>query len=244
MSRVDTILKFCKDNYKCKEVCRDTCKNHIENECLEEFNCLACLNRNYNFNVNPPIKRKFCKNRCYKYLLNKLCLYASEIDKIMSILKKQCNRIEIASIGCGPSTELYAIDNYVNMHQEMFPEGLKYIGFDLDVDWNEITTKNQEIFEPSIIDVSYQLGKDGDFFGYYSNGNYPDVIILNFMLSDMAYYGHNAIKIFLDNLCIFFNNANKNILLIMNDIALINYSKDYNELKKAHDCYLGYRKHS
>lgn len=233
--KIKELLQFCECNYLAQKDCRLQCKNCIECFCTR-FSCMDCVNSIYNYNrVIDNSKRKFCNNRALCYVKNNLAKYCSELLSLMTAIKGREGKIEIASLGCGPATELYAIDYYIANH---FPEKnvqVDYKGFDIDIDWKVIQDKNIELFQKdSNINVAFL---HEDMFEYYrKNGNTPDFIIMNYMLSDMALFFNDRIKKFLDELCSFINNAPKEIWVLVNDTNLLNFYRK-NEILFASDCF-------
>lgn len=159
----------------------------------------------------------------YCYVLKHFYRYASEIE---SVFERWFNdfsgHINVASIGCGPSSELYGIIDYIENHPER-SISFDYYGFDIDDIWRPIWDYSESHI-PSTHFIT------NDFFSYYENNTLPDVIIVNYMLSDMSKYHHELIPDFLDKL-IFLIERMSSGFIIFNDIT---YEKD--DLRMAYGC--------
>ena len=97
-------------------------------------------------------------------------------------------------------------------------ENIKRQSLDIDDFWQPIWDYTQKNFQNAKFIKS-------DFFEYYNGHEFPEVVIVNYMLSDMAKYSPDGINNFLDNL-IGFLNAMPYGVIIINDI---NYEKDTTE---------------
>jgi len=177
-----------------------TCEN-----CLKEIHFRKDSTRQYD-----------CKNMCYWYVCQDIYRYASEMawllhDKELG-LRTRNSPLNICSIGCGPCSELIAIEEYRHRYGLTFE--YSYIGFDINQVWQPIQQK--------VISLSASPGAikiiNGDVFKYYDNvKERPNMIILNYMLSDMLRNGQEAFSAFVDRLCSFVAGLPSCALLI-NDI--------------------------
>jgi len=207
---LNRIIKFCSDKYEvsdnicsyCKNTCHGSCKR-----CLEKINFKKEVIREYN-----------CKNIVCYYTCHHLYRYASEIEYALekfdhSVLKN----LNILSIGCGPSTELYGIVNYFLTHGH---RNITYHGIDQNRIWNKIQEKNKEIFEEVYknININYI---NTDAFDYINTIDIkPNVLILNYFISDMLLHGNNMYS-FVDKVYMnLITEMPENSILILNDINL------------------------
>ena len=227
MSTIDSLINYCFDSYHSPKKC-DNCKN--DNFCGESNNCydkcIYQIHRNYN-----RTKTYNCSNMVLYYILKHFYCFVSEIEAFWECLKLETmhSPIKIASIGCGPASELYAISNYKENKGVEFD--YTFIGFDLNEIWNEIWDFNRTI----IPQAEFYLK---DAFDYYNENpeETPNVLILNYMLSDMAKFDHDNIKLFLSKLINLIDAMPINSWVLLNDISYIG-SPDYNRLDTAYNCF-------
>jgi len=162
--------------------------------------CIDCLKE---IHFNKTSERKYdCVNMCHWYVCQDIYRYASEMawllhDKDLG-LRTRTSPLNICSIGCGPCSELIAIEEYRKKYGLTFE--YTYTGFDLNNVWNPIQNKVASLSaSPDVIRFVH-----GDVFEYYSRSDErPNMIILNYMLSDMLKYGQDAFSTFIENLCNF-----------------------------------------
>ena len=157
------------------------------------------------------------------YILKHFYRYASEIESIFErFFNNSHSHIKVASVGCGPASEFYGITDFLENNTEC-KLTFDYTGLDIDDFWQPIWDYTQENFKNAKFVKS-------DFFEYYEEHELPEVVIINYMLSDMAKYKPNDIKNFLDNLTAFINAMPYGVIII-NDI---NYEKD--TVETAYGC--------
>jgi len=148
----------------------------------------------------------------YCYILKHFYRYASEIESIFERFFSKCkgHNLPIASIGCGPASEFYGIIDFI----ENNPKNnitFTYTGLDVDDFWKPIWDYTEKNFPNA------HFVKE-DFFQYYTNHDKPEIIIINYMLSDMAKYNQPEIQTFLDNLLSFIESLPYG-MIIFNDIT-------------------------
>lgn len=221
MAELNNLIQYCIRQYKQPKKCR-SCVN--EKQCDNSDNCYkVCIYKIHRFS-NKTLHYN-CPNMLYCYVLKHFYRYASEIE---SAFERHFNgshgHINIASIGCGPASELFGILDYKERNpQSTF--SFDYIGFDLDDIWQPIWTYADNRF------ANVHFLKQ-DFFEYYKTHTMPDVVILNYMLSDMAKYYPDSMPQFLDRLMAFIDSMPYG-MVIVNDITY-----ESSELNTAYGCLL------
>jgi hypothetical protein len=141
--------------------------------------------------------------------------YASEVDKILKLLKhtkgvQLPNDLNVASIGCGPCTELFGIMN-------QFGSGIvHYKGFDMNAIWQPLTMFERTLF-PNV-DIHFY---NQDFFAFMAGNDWHiDILILNYLLSDMARcQTQTQCSAFLDSIINLCDNG-RITYIVVNDIYL------------------------
>ena len=178
------------------------------------MDCYSCLNKIHK-RANQGRFTYQCQKITYNYILRHGHRYASEIDKILNLLKQTQgvqlpNDLNVASIGCGPCTELFGIVN------QFGGQTIHYKGFDKNAIWQPITTYERLLFPNTDIQFYNQ-----DFFVFMAKENWHvDVLILNYMLSDMARCQTLAqCSAFVDNIINLCDNG-RITYIVINDIYL------------------------
>jgi hypothetical protein len=235
MTSIDELMTFCLDKYHSPAEC-EHCIN--DDYCINDENgkkssnchakCIYHINRNWN-----RTRTYNCENMALCYVLLNIYRFVSEIEALYEDLKLEnrfVGELRIASIGCGPSSELYAIADYEEN------KGLKidysFKGFDLNPIWSDIWSFNQTKF-PSSEFISE------DIFDYYDNNpdSTPQILILNYMLSDMVKLSNrDNVETFLDKLVTFIDKKIPNdSFILFNNIPFVGSTKSTN-LDSAYNC--------
>jgi len=176
-------------------------------DCLKEIHFNRGSNREYD-----------CMNMCHWYVCQDIYRYVSEMawqlhDTKLG-LRKRIAPLNICSIGCGPCSELIAIEEYRRKNGLTFE--YNYTGFDLNNVWSPIQHKVASLTaDPTSIKFVNE-----DVFDYYGHTeDRPDMIIMNYMLSDMLKHGEKTFAEFLNNFFNFVDGLSSCFILI-NDINL------------------------
>lgn len=209
------------------------CKNCVNEKKCERINTCKC----YDSCIHPLHQRSSsgktynCPNMVYNYVVKHFYRFSSEIEYpfriIYNVERHNWNdKINIVSLGCGPSSELYGIVNELQLQQSTL--SVSYYGYDTNSIWQDIWNLNTEICQQC--EISYHVE---DMFAFYDN--YPneqiDILILNYLLSDVA---RNLQKVekttFLDKLAEFIDIRNV-LYVLFNDIPLF-----YDKLNSGYSC--------
>ena len=177
-------------------------------------NCSDCL-KDIHFNKDS-LRKYDCLNMCHWYVCQDIYRYATEMawlfhDKELG-LKKRVDPLNICSIGCGPCSELIAFEEYRRRNGLTF--NYSYTGFDFNDVWRPIQQKVVSFSSsPDTIRIN-----NCDVFDYYDNvDERPNMIILNYMLSDMLKYRQRDFDSFINKLCRFAAEL-PSFSLLINDI--------------------------
>jgi hypothetical protein len=203
---INQLVNFCYQNHirpercgECPNVCQGNCI-----ACLESIHQVGNQNRTYN-----------CNNIIYCYTCNYIYKYSSEIEYLLNqyvLIFRNTEQIRMWSIGCGPCTELFGLYNFRNRNNLNF--NIQYHGFDLNNTWAPIHNFIQ------------QMGHFESHFHYENIFHYfertderPNIVVLNYLISDILRTNRQYIDQFITDLCNFINTFDK-CLLIVNDINL------------------------
>ena len=205
---LDEIVEYCHQKYQSRENVCTNCNNAL---CLNDT-CEQCLK---GIHFDPYCHRSYdCPNMCNYYVCQNIYRYATEMAWIWFDFitqntgeGKPFQQLEICSIGCGPCSELVALEEYCSHNNLILP--YSYVGFDIENTWNEIqgVVKNNSS-HPNAISFEHT-----DVFDYYNTHNKPNVIVLNYVISSMVKNAPNSINAFVDHLC--------NLVFTLNPFALL-----------------------
>lgn len=185
-------------------------------------NCQICL-QCVPYPQSAPAPRKYdCVHMADCYYCKYAYKYASEIVYGLSCFAEIRNKkkLKIMSVGCGPCTELAAID-YLEEKGILNYEELQYRGIDpLGNVWNRIWDDIIKYFGDGINFYQNDILELVDIIVNHSW--VPDVLIFQYVFSDM-YKHSNIVEItkFIDKLSFFLNSCvEKPIYILCNDINL------------------------
>ena len=182
MEELDRLLEFCKEAYNqrpCEED-KSKCSGNKRCETKCSANCDGCLQDIHN-RSNSKLDYA-CEYQTYFYVMKFFYRYASEIgivlhENLQDLLPK--DQVNIVSIGCGPSSELYGFLAFLIANGK--DGNINYWGFDVNSTWTTVQHKNQNIL--SRFSVIYS---DNDGFDFIRNHKEIDLLILNYILSDLT----------------------------------------------------------
>lgn len=193
---IDVIVNYCHGKYQNRGNICANCNNPI---CLNS-NCEQCLK---DIHFDPNCHRSYdCLNMCYYYVCQNIYKYVTEMTWIWFDFitqntgkGKPFQQLDICSIGCGPCSELIALEEYCL--RKNLALSYSFVGFDIENTWNDIqgVVKNNSS-NPNAISF-----ESTDVFNYYNTHNKPNVIVLNYVLSSIVKNAPNSIKAFVDSLC-------------------------------------------
>lgn len=216
MTALDQLLQYCKNKYESR-VCSTNkicCVNNSKCISCCSNNCEKCLNEIHNHsNKNLDYE---CLNQTYYYVMKFTYRYATEIFWVLqSFLNDILNhdKIKIASIGCGPSTELYGLKKFTEFNHKDIQ--MEYVGFDKNRIWSDIQNMNKILFQSD--NIQYL---NTDAFDYIKYHNDINILILNYVLSDLARHDDkDSISDFTNQLIAIMKQKKVNYILI-NDVYL------------------------
>jgi len=180
-----------------------------------QSNCYECIKRVHRYS-NSKVHYN-CDKMLYYYALKHTYRFGAEMFFEFGKLRNAvCNwpDIYITSIGCGPCSELFGMLSFWRTMGKT-DASFHFRGFDTEPLWYPIMQQVQTCF--SVADVQL-LGQDA--FAYYAQyQERTDVIVLNYMLSDMRKFNATQYKAFLNNLITLIAQRHPKYLLV-NDIYL------------------------
>lgn len=156
--------------------------NLCDCKCNSYSNCMDCLWKIF-FESKHRMRRYQCLPITYSYVEHYTDAFASEIYRILLPFDEIWSNIDnknIVSIGCGPATELIAIEKI--MRDKSIQSVCNYIGFDPNPIWNSTWNILLNIFNSHNIRSLFQ-----NSMLYQSNPVLQDtkLLILNYVVSDV-----------------------------------------------------------
>ena len=214
---INNLVYECDGRYsKNKDSCQcEYCKREICNE----SNCAECL-RKIHYPEKDSEKRPYdCVNMADYYYCRYSYRYASEVvyglRQFRDIMK--LDTLKVMSVGCGPCTELAAID-YLHQNRELNYKKLEFRGIDpLKNMWKYIWEDIDEYYQGQVKFYERDILELVDII--VEKKWIPDLIIFQYVFSDM--YKKNSaeeIRRFIDKLAKFLNEQiGKSIYILAND---------------------------
>ncbi len=189
--------------------------------------CKKCLEYVHFPNRAPEMRHYDCVHMADCYYCKYSFRYASEIVyglKQFADIRKKDN-LRVMSVGCGPCTELAAID-YLRHQNYLNYKGLEFLGIDpLDEVWVNIWGDIKKYFGGGIYFLNKNMLEIVDVI--IEKQWVPDLIIFQYVFSDM-YKNHKQedIENFIEKLAAFLDGQiGKSIYILANDTNLsIQYS--------------------
>ena len=217
MQELDQLLTWCDTEYINGQHCQCGIACTNGNYCRgQQTNCYPCIQRVHSYG-----------NRTYHYNCDKMMLYytlkhsyrfGAEVFYEINRLKNDFinwQEINIASIGCGPCSELFGALSFwrtIGKNDADF----HFRGFDTEPLWQPVMNQVQACVQTADAQTFCQ-----DVFSYYMQSQEPiNVIILNYMLSDMMKFHFAQYDNFLNNLIMLIRQKRPRYLLV-NDVYLL-----------------------
>lgn len=216
MEELNKYLKWCDAQYSSNTHCNcnDTCTNN--NFCRgKQTDCYSCIQRVHKYS-NRTIHYN-CDKMLLYYVLKHCYRFGAEIFYEFHKLKNDIyswDEIFILSIGCGPCTELFgAMSLWRTLGKP--DETFHYRGFDTESLWLPLMNMACSFFttadpKPFLEDA---------ILHYETSEERVDVIVLNYMLSDMYKFHFDHYDQFLANLSELIKRKHPHYLLV-NDVYL------------------------
>ena len=146
-----------------------------------EGSCSRCFNEIHKFSSERDYD---CENLIYHYVCEYIYTKSSEITHLFSRHPglRELDNYQILSIGCGPASELFGIDNI--LHDSL----ITFKGFDLNPFWNNI---HDRIRESTVEDTNRNIEfYCSNIFEQYQELNFtPNILILSFLISHLPKVG-------------------------------------------------------
>ena len=158
--------------------------------CNNYPNCLDCLGKMF-YAPNHRNRRYQCLPITYSYVERFTEIFASEIYRILFPLDNLWNNITnrvIISIGCGPATELIAVEKI--LRDKSINNVCRYVGFDPNCVWSSAWSILINIFQLQRCNImpSFQNGVLSSNDTVLKD---TKLLILNYVVSDVYKHSHN-----------------------------------------------------
>ena len=216
---IDELVKLCDSRYKLYH-CFKCPLTNCPNSCQKEH-CERCLK---SIHFNPQATRRYdCMKMMDFYVCKYAYKYTSELIYAFQIINNINNltnrKLNILSIGCGPCTDLLALDWGLCRTSSV----LDYRGIELNTAiWRNIHADISKIIPQR---HSYSV-IPSDICIYINNllndENWkPDLIVLQYVLSDMSRnMQKESIYTFIQSLAQYFYSCKKGTCIVCNDVNL------------------------
>ncbi len=185
---ITEILSRCNNRFlakKLKKPCVDcTYDGFCPNDCES---CLDYIHTPSHAPDGAPRRKYDCPNMADFYTCKYSCRYTSELIYALSRLKDLTSKnfIKVLSFGCGPCTDLFALD-YLRKNNELHYDKLEYRGIDYSKDvWGKIHSDIKAVCA-SEITVKFFYKDMCEFVDVIGQGAWiPDLVTFQYVLSDL-----------------------------------------------------------
>lgn len=194
--------------------------------CCIDGNCVSCLSDM--FRKHEQANRVYnCLPITYTYTLRFLNRYASEVYHILNTFLDSFTDLSgknIVSIGCGPATELVALERIC---RENSINSVQYHGFDMNTVWESVQSMLGRMVCNPVSTFYNNCLKDNTEI--LKNAK---LLIANYLLSDIYKHSNNScqnrqVLDFLNNSILpIFNAMPKDSYLLINDVNSCNMGRD------------------
>ena len=217
MEELNQYLRWCDAQYSNSTHCNcgSACTNN--NFCRgNQTDCYFCVRRVHNLH-NTTVHYN-CDKMLLCYVLKHCYRFGAEIFYEFHKLRNDLshlNEIFVLSIGCGPCTELFGAMSLWRILGKQ-DETFHYRGFDTEAIWLPLMNKACSSFTTADAKPFHEDA----FLHYQASQEQVDVIVLNYMLSDMFKFHLDLFGKFLENLSELIRHKQPRYLFI-NDVYLL-----------------------
>lgn len=216
--------------------CDQRYRNHVCGQCDEcsfgnycPHNCESCLDFIHNPSHAPggaPRRKYDCVNMADFYTCKYSCRYTSELIYAIERCNdlKNLRHLKVMSVGCGPCTDLFAID-YLHSVGILNYETLEYRGIDYSEEvWCNVHSDIKS-FESENTSITFYYQDVCEIINIIDQRNWvPDLMVFQYVFSDMQKHTNAAdIQNFMNTFAHFYNTkVQTSAYTILNDINLSN----------------------
>lgn len=216
MKELEEYLNWCDQMYSNSSHCQcgNACTN--ANYCQgQQQDCYSCIKRVHS--IGNTRTHYNCEKMALNYVLKHTYRFAAELFFEFQRIQADISQFEdiyITSIGCGPCTELFgSLLQWRSMGKT--DSMYHFRGFDIDPVWVSLMQQVVTFFPNTDVKTYCK-----DVFAHYADcQERVDVIVLNYMLSDMKKFNPVAFNSFLGKLITFIQQKHVRYIMV-NDIYL------------------------
>ena len=191
------------------------------------YDCEKCLDYIHNPSHAPdgaPERKYDCAHMADFYTCKYACRYTSEIIYALRRFRDLINRehIKVLSFGCGPCTDLFAID-YLKRNGEMHYQSIEYRGIDYSKEvWQRIH-RDIKSFENDDCRIRFFYADMCEIIHEISQGTWtPNLVVFQYVFSDMhKHTGFTGTMDFINTFSQYYNEKVPiNTYMLLNDVNL------------------------
>lgn len=208
-------------------LCDERYQSHHCEECSYDIycpnDCEKCL-KYIHYPQDAPAERKYdCKRMMDYYVCKYAHKYTSELIYAFSMLRDLRNKrhLNVLSIGCGPCTDLFAL-NYLNNKGTYNYTTIDYRGVEINTEiWSNIYNDIVDIIPRS---WSFEVIPEDicDYIDILLQQDWkPDLVVMQYVFSDMHKHTQpQVITAMISSLAQYIDSCDKNTYVVCNDINL------------------------
>lgn len=211
------LTKLCDERYRSHNCESCSCSLYCPHDCEK---CLEFIH----FPQNAPFERKYdCKRMMDFYVCKYAHKYTSELIYAFSMLRdlKSRRELNVLSIGCGPCTDMLALD-YLVSKGKYDVSSINYRGVEINTDiWKDIHDDLRSIIPQS---WSFHIISE-DICSYIDvllqQDWKPDLIVMQYVFSDIHKHTQiQKINTLIGSLSKYIDSCKKGTYVVCNDINL------------------------
>ena len=236
---LNTILSACNDRYGTDhEQCEDcSYGDYCPHDCEK---CLDYIHNPKHSKAGAPDRKYDCTHMADFYTCKYSCRYASEImyaiERCIDLHNLQ--ELRVLSFGCGPCTDLFAIDA-LRKSNVLSYNTLKYRGVDYSRNVWRWIHRDIKSFENDNCSIKFFYKDACDLINTIAEGSWtPNVVVFQYVFSDMQKHTDTqSINNFINTFADYYNTKiQPNTYIILNDV---NLGRDYGGGREFFDRLLG-----
>lgn len=222
---LNTVLSGCDRRYKEKESCEQCADCSYGVYCPHDCgDCLDFIHNPKHAKPGAPERKYDCTHMADYYTCKYSCRYTSEImyaiGRCLDLHNLQ--ELKILSFGCGPCTELFAIDELRKMGILSYNK-LEYRGVDYSKNVWQWIHKDIKTFENDDRSIKFYYNDACDLINTIESGIWsPNLIVFQYVFSDMQKHtATQSIYNFINTFAKYYNSkVQPNSYIILNDVNL------------------------
>ena len=220
---LQTILAKCDERYDggCEQCVDCTYGEYCPHDCEK---CLDYIHNPRHAPNGAPERKYDCTHMADMYTCKYACRYTSEIVYALRRFRDLQNKshIKVLSFGCGPCTDLFALD-FLKKNGKMRFHSIEYRGIDYSQEVWKNVHRDIKAFENADLKIRFYYEDMCEIIHEIAQGTWtPNLIVFQYVFSDMhKHTGSKNTRDFIDVFAQYYNEkVTANTYMVLNDVNL------------------------